>query len=169
MGNLGLGLNCSSTYKQYQIGVWNHHCPLLLPNWHTTLSPPNNNFETHHHPPFPPTPTLHSLFATLSLSLSLSLLWCFVIEVKINKINICIKKKKVARMSNKCKSEGKMGSKEKKYCGSKYRFQGLGFLNYKTFILRLRKRLTITISWIAFHSALQQEKTSLFSKKKKLA
>ena len=44
-------------------------------------------------------------------------------------------------MSNKCKSEGKMGSKEKKCCGSKYRFQGLDFLNYKTFILRLRERI----------------------------
>ena len=46
-------------------------------------------------------------------------------------------------MSNKCKSEGKMGSKEKKYCGSKYGFQGLDFLNYKTFILRLGERLSL--------------------------
>ena len=62
----------------------------------------------------------------------------------------------------------KWGVRKKKCCDSKYWFQGLGFLNYKTFILRLiRERLiTITISWIAFHSPLQQENTSLIKDKR---
>ena len=115
-------MNCSSTYSTklasenpiarcyYQIGIlhYDHQTKILKP-----IIP-----HSRQHQPY-------ILFSQLSLSLSL--LWCIVIEVKINKINICIKKKKVARMSNKCKSEGKLGRKKKKKLWFEIPISGIGF------------------------------------------